>query len=343
MSRPLPRCWQPVRRWQVTEVRSLCLALLVVLGVALSGSAAQAQPRFPQRAVHLIVPFPPGGSTDIVARAIAQAMSDGFGQPVIIDNRPGAGGSIGVEAAVRAPADGYTLVMGHIGTLAVNPALYAHLPYDPLRDLAPIDLIALVPNILVVHPSLPASTVQELVALLRARPGAYSYASGGAGSAAHLAVEYFKLVTGTDIVHVPYKGTGPAMTDLLGGQVALTMTGLPPLAPQIRAGRVRALAVAGNQRLAQMPNLPTVAESGYPGFAATQWYGLLAPAGTPAAVIDRLHAEVVRSLALPAVRMRLEAEGAEPVDSSPARFAAFIRAEIERWGKVVRDARIRAD
>jgi tripartite-type tricarboxylate transporter receptor subunit TctC len=319
------------------------LALVLVASALLTVPEARAQQRFPQRALHLIVPFPPGGSTDIVARAIGQSMADGLGQAVIIDNRPGAGGSIGVEAAVRAPADGHTIVMGHIGTLAVNPALYAHLAYDPLRDLAPIDLIALVPNILVVHPSVPASTVHELVALLRARPGAYSYASGGAGSAAHLAVEYFKLVTGTDIVHVPYKGTGPAMTDLLGGQVALTMTGLPPLAPQIRAGKVRALAVAGSQRLAQMPQLPTVAEAGYPGFAATQWYGLLAPAGTPAAIIDRLHAEVVRVVALPAVRARLEAEGAEPVDSSPVRFGAFIRSEIERWGKVVREARIRVD
>ncbi len=339
------RCWRPVRRWPLTEGPRLAAILAILLGLStgLALPDALAQQRFPQRALHLIVPFPPGGSTDIVARAIGQSMADGLGQAVIIDNRPGAGGSIGVEAAVRAPADGHTIVMGHIGTLAVNPALYAHLAYDPLRDLAPIDLIALVPNILVVHPSVPASTVQELVALLRARPGAYSYASGGAGSAAHLAVEYFKLVTGTDIVHVPYKGTGPALTDLLGGQVALTMTGLPPLAPQIRAGKVRALAVAGSQRLAQMPQLPTVAEAGYPGFAATQWYGLLAPAGTPAAIIERLHAEVVRVVALPAVRARLEAEGAEPVDSSPARFGTFIRSEIERWGKVVRDARIRVD
>jgi tripartite-type tricarboxylate transporter receptor subunit TctC len=233
--------------------------------------------------------------------------------------------------------------MGHIGTLAVNPALYPKLPYDPLRDLAPIDLVALVPNILVVHPSLPVNTVGELLALVRAKPGSLSYASGGTGSAAHLAVEYFKLVTGTDIVHVPYKGTGPAMADLLGGQVALTMTGLPPLAPHIRAGRVRALAVAGTRRLAQMPNLPTVAESGFPGFAATQWYGLLVPAGTPQGAIDRLHAEVSRALTLPAVRQRLEAEGAEPVESSPAQFGAFIRSEIERWGKVIREANIRAD
>ncbi len=337
-------CWRAVPRWPVKPSRAAALGTLL-LSLACLPALAQSPgaTRYPQRALRLIVPFPPGGSTDILARAVAQSMAESLGQAVVIDNKPGAGGSIGVEAAVHAAPDGYTLVMGHIGTLAVNPAIYSHLPYDPERDLAPIALVALVPNVLVVHPSIEARSVQELVALARRQPGALTYSSGGTGSAAHLAVEYFKLVTRTDIVHVPYKGTGPAMTDLIGGQVSLTMTGLPPLAPHIRSQRVRALAVAASVRLPQMPALPTVAEAGYPGFSATQWYGLLAPAGTPGAQIERINAEVERALQLPAVRTRLDSEGAQPVESTPASFAAFIHGEIERWGKVVREAHIRAD
>jgi len=267
-------------------------------------------------------------------------MAADWPQPVVIDNKPGAGGSIGAVAAARAAADGYTLFMGHIGTLAVNPSLYAKLPYDPVKDFAPVTLVATVPNVLVVRTGLPVHSVAELIALARSQPGRLHYSSGGNGSAAHLAVEYFKLATGTDIVHVPYKGTGPSITDLIGGQVDLTMTGLPPVLAQIRAGRLRGIAVASPARLALVPDLPTVAESGVPGFEATQWYGVLAPAGTRPAIVDRLHAEIAALLNRPEVRRRLESEGAEPVGAGPARFAAFIRSEIDRWGKVIREAHV---
>jgi len=317
------------------------MAGLAVAGLLLSGTA---RGEFcPARPIHLIVPFTPGGSTDILARTVGRAVSDAAGQQVVIDNRPGAGGILGAEAAARAPADGCTLLMGHVGTLAVNPGLYPGLSYDPARDFAPVTLFALVPNVLAVHPSLAAANLAELVALARARPGTLTYSSGGSGSAAHLATEYLKKVTGTDIVHVPYKGTGPAVTDLIGGQVSMTMTGLPPLLPHIRSGRVRALAVAAATRLPLLPQVPTVAESGYPGFEATQWYGVVAPRGTPPATIDRLHGWIQASLQRSDVKARLESEGAVPSGLGPAAFAGFIQTETARWRKVIVEAGIRPD
>ena len=320
---------------------------LLLAAVAFTAHALLARPCFaagyPTKPVHLIVPFTPGGSTDILARAVADSLSAAWSQPVVIDNKPGAGGTIGAVAAAKSAPDGYTLFMGHIGTLAVNPSLYSQLPYDPVKDFAPITLVATVPNVLVVRPALPVHSVADLVALARARPGTLHYSSGGNGSAAHLATEYFKLVTRTDIVHVPYKGTAPAVTDLIGGQVDLTMTGLPPVLPHVKSGRLRAIAVASAGRLSLVPELPTIAESGFPGFEATQWYGVLAPAGTPAAVIDKIHADLAAALGTPEVKRRLESEGAEPVGAGPPRFAAFIAAEIERWGKVIREARIKVE
>jgi tripartite-type tricarboxylate transporter receptor subunit TctC len=317
--------------------RALLAAALALLA---GGAAAQG---YPSKPVRIVVPFTPGGSTDILARAIGQKLAESFGQQVLIENRPGAGGSIGAEAVARAAPDGYTLLMGHIGTLAVNPSLYPKLGYDVLRDFAPVAWVARVTNVLVVHPSVPARSVPELVKLAREQPGRLRYGSGGNGSAAHLAVEYFKLRTQTDIVHVPYKGTGPAVTDLLGGQIELMMSGAPALMPHVRAGKLRALAISSVQRIDLVADLPTIAESGVAGFEAIQWYGLVAPAGTPAPIVARLNAEVNRALATPELKGRLVAEGAEAAPATPREFGAFIAAEIERWRPVIQQAGLKPE
>ena len=319
------------RPWLGASVVALVLACTSPL-------AADAPAAFPAKPIRLVVPFPPGGSTDIIARVIGQKLSESLGQQVIVENKPGAGGNIGVESVAKAPADGYTLVMGHVGTFGSNPALYKKLPYDPVKDFAPVTLIAMVPNLLVVQPSLPIRTTQELIAAARAKPGQLTYGSGGNGSAAHLAAEYFKLRAGVDIQHVPYKGTMPALTDLLSGQISMQITGAPPLMPYIKSGKVRVLATASPQRLKILPDVPTIAESGVPGYAATQWYGILAPAATPKPVIDGLNHEIVKAINSPDVRARLEAEGAEPVGNTPAEFAAFIKSELALWAKVVKDS-----
>lgn len=315
--------------------------MIQALGVLAAAPAVAAYAQaYPSRRISLIVPFTPGGSTDILARALGQALTEVWKQPVTIDNKPGAGGAIGAQAAARAVPDGYTLLMGHIGTLAVNPTLYPKLAYNPVRDFAPVALVAMVPNVLVVNPAVPARTVTELIALARAKPGALTASSGGQGSAAHLAIEYFKQASATDILHVPYKGTGPAVTDLIAGQVTMTMTGLPPLLQHIRAGKLRALGVASRTRLPQLPDVPTLIESGMPGFEATQWYGVVAPAKTPAPVVDQLASQIRRSLAQPELKQRLENEGAQPSDMGPAEFGRLIQEEIARWAKVIRAAKI---
>lgn len=320
--------------------RAQAAAFLIAALASMPGLDACAQGAYPAKPVHLIVPFTPGGSTDILSRALGQSLSQAWTQPVIIENKPGAGGAIGAEAAARASADGYTLLMGHIGTFAVNPTLYPKLSYDPLSDFAPVTLVAMVPNVLVVNPAVPAKTAGELIALAKSKPGVLAYSSGGSGSAAHLAVEYFKLVTGTDILHIPYKGTGPAVSDLLGGQIAMTMTGLPPLLPHLRAGTLRALGVSSNARLPQLPDVPTLAEAGLSGFEATQWYGIVVPVKTPVAIVEQLAAQIRRSLATPELTKRLEGEGAQPANLGPAEFGRLIRSETERWAKVIRAARI---
>jgi tripartite-type tricarboxylate transporter receptor subunit TctC len=313
---------------------------------ALAGLAAGlplrafAQNAYPSRPLRIIVPFTPGGSTDILARALGQALSAAWRQPVLIENKPGAGGAIGAEAAAKADADGYTLFMGHIGTLAVNPTLYPKLRYDPLRDFAPIALVAKVPNVLVVNPGLPARSVAELVSLAKAKPGTLTYSTGGVGSAANLAMEYFKLETATQITHIPYKGAAPAITDIVSGQVSMTLTGLPPLLAHIRSGRLRAIATASASRRAQLPDVPTIAEAGVPGFEATQWYGIVVPVGTPREVAERLGQQIQRSLATPELKKHLEAEGALPEMLGPEAFGKLIRREIERWAKVIRAAKI---
>jgi tripartite-type tricarboxylate transporter receptor subunit TctC len=316
--------------------------LIILIAAALTAGGTLAQ-QYPSKPIRLIVPFTPGGSTDIVARVAGQKLGDALGAQVLIDNRPGAGGNIGVELAAKSAPDGYTLVMGHIGTFAVNPALYARLPYDPIRDFAPISLVAMVPNMLVVHPSLPVKSVRELIALSRSRPGQLNYGSSGAGGTPYLAVEYFKLLAKVDIAHIPYKGAAPMIIDLIGGQLSLTITGIPPLLPHVKAGKLRALAVATSKRLPLLPELPTIAEAALPGYEATSWYGVLAPAATPKEIITRINAEIVKGIARPDAAQRLAGEGAEPVTSTPEQFSTFIKSEIARWGKVIKAAGVTAE
>lgn len=313
-------------------------AALLALAAVSPGLRAQAP-----RAIRLIVPFTPGGSTDILARALAPRLAAALGQAVIIDNRPGVGGSLGAAEAARAEPDGHTLLMGHIGTLAVNPALYPKSPYDPIKSFAPVAGVARLPNVLVVPVASPARSVQHLIALAKAQPGRLSYSSGGNGSAAHIAFEYFKLRTGVFMLHIPYRGSAPSITDLIAGQVDATFTGAPAVLPHVRSGRLRALAVSSAQRIAALPGVPTMAESGQPGFEADQWYGLVAPAGVPAAWVARLNAEVNRALALPEVAATLAAEGALPMPGTPQAFGALIAAEIPRWREVVRVGQVRPD
>jgi len=313
-------------------------------GLFVSNSAhAQTAAAYPAKPIRLVVPFTPGGSTDILARAIGQKLTEAWGQPVVIDNVPGAGGAIGADKVAKAPADGYTLLMGHIGTLAVNPSLYPNLPYDPVKSFAPVAWVARVPNVLVVHPSVPARNVKELVALAKARPGQLNYGSGGNGSAANLATEYFKMQTGTAILHIPYRGTAPAVTDLVGGQIQVLFTGAPAVIGQIKSGQLRALAVSSPQRVSALPDLPTVAEAGYKGFEADQWYGVVAPAGTPPDIVTKLNSQINLSLASAELKTRLNNEGAVATPDTPANFGKLIVAEIARWKPVISSGRVKAD
>ncbi len=322
--------------------RTILTAGVVLAALVLAPVTLRAQ-SYPSKPIRLIIPFPPGGSTDILGRSLAQKLSEAWGQQVLVDNRGGAGGTIGADLAAKAPADGYTLLMGHIGTLAVNVSLYPKLSYDPVRDFAPVSMVALVPNVLVVHPALPVKNVTELIAYAKANPGKLNYSSGGNGSAAHLAVEYFKLQTKTEIVHVPYKGTGPSVTDLIAGQVSMTMTGAPAVMPHVQSGRIRALGVSSPQRIPALAQIPTVAESGVPGFDATQWYGVVAPVGTPKDIVARLNAEIRKIMQSKEMLERLNTEGAISAAGTPEQFDAYIKSEIARWGAVVKAAGMKAD
>ena len=313
---------------------------IALLAAAPAVSCAQA---YPTRVVRLIVPFTPAGTTDLVARLVAQKLTESLGQRVVVENRPGAGGAIGVEVVARAPADGYTLVMGHIGTFGINPALYPKLPYDPIKDFAPVTLVAMVPNMLVVHPSLPVRSVRDLVTLARSKPRELNYGSGGIGAASHLAVELFKLLTKTDMLHIPYKGAGPFLPDLIAGQISVAITGVPSLLPSVKAGRLRALAVASAKRLTLLPELPTIAEAGVPGYEATQWNGVLAPAGAPQEVRARLHSAISAALQTADAREQLARMGGVPIAGSPDEFTSYIRTEISRWSKVVKEARLKPE
>lgn len=301
---------------------------------------ASAQPVYPVKPVRLVVPFVPGGSTDFIARIMGQKLDEALGQQVIVENRAGAGGNIGLDYVAKSPPDGYTLIFGHVGTFGFGPSLYQKLPYDPVRDFAPIVLFAMVPNMLVVHPSLPARNVKELVALAKARPGRINYGSSGNGSASHLATEYFKLLSKTDITAIPYKGTGPLVTDVIAGEISLTITGVPPLYPHVQSGRLRALGVGSTKRLSLLPDLPTIAEAGVPGYESSTWFGPLAPARTPREIVVRLNAELMKILQRPDIRSRFAAEGVEGLGSTPEEFGAYIKAEIERWGRVIKAAGI---
>ncbi len=314
--------------------------LILTAIAALLCCAAQAQP-WPTRPIRLLVPFAPGGTSSIVARAVAAEMEKGLGQPIVVDNRPGGGGNVAMQEAARAEPDGYTLIIGHIGTLAVNPFMFDKLPFDTNADFAPVSLLAKVPNIFVVHESVPAKDLREFVALAKSKPGQLYYGSAGNGSAGHLAMEYLKLVAGIDIVHVPYKGTGPNLIDLVAGRTQATSAGTPPLMPHVKAGKLRVIAV-GSRRLASIPGVASVAEQGYPGFETTQWYGLNAPARVPAPIIKRLADEAAKAAKQPSVAERFAVDDAEAVGSTPEEYAAFIAAEQKRWGEVVRKANIKA-
>lgn len=317
--------------------RGVCAAALLLVG-----SIVQAQ-SYPARPIRLVVPYPPGGSTDLVARVIGQKMGDAWGQQVIIDNRPGASGMIGNELVARSAPDGYTIVMGTIGPFAVNQALFAKMPYDPIRDFAPVTLTGNVTNLLVVHPSIPAKNVKELIALARARPGQLTFGSSGTGGAPHLAGELFKIMAKVDAVHVPYKGGGPAMTDLMGGQLSFSFASMPSSLPFAKSGRLRALAVSSAKRSAAVPEIPTVAESGLPGFVVTDWQGVLAPARTPPEIVNKLNAEVIRILALPDVKEKLSTAGMELVTDTPQEFANYIRSESDKWTQVVKRAGVKVE
>ena len=319
-------------------LRYLASTLLVCLPLA---AAAQASD-FPNKAIRLVVPFPPGGATDAAARLVAVKMSEHWGQPVLVDNRAGAGGNVGSDLVAKAPADGYTLVMGVTGSHAINTSLYSKMPYDPVADFVAISQVAVVPNVLVVHPSVPAKNLAELVALAKKEPGKLNYASLGNGTAAHLGMEMLKSEAGVDITHVPYKGSAPAVSDLLGGQVQMMVDGLPSALPHIKAGKLRAIALTSLHRAPALPDLPTIAER-YPGFYADAWSGLFAPAGTPQPVVDKLSAEVQRILKLSDVREKLAALGAEPVGSTQAEFTAHVKREIDKWAKVVKTSGAKVD
>jgi tripartite-type tricarboxylate transporter receptor subunit TctC len=293
--------------------------------------------------VRIVVPFTPGGSTDILARALAPKLSAALGVNVIVDNKPGAGGSVGAGEVAKAEADGSTLLMGHIGTLGVNPSMYPKLPYDPLKSFVPVAYVARVPNVLVVAAASPIKSFKELLAAARAKPGQITYSSGGNGSAAHITSEYLKLKAAIFMLHIPYRGTAPSVTDVLAGTVDCTFTGSPAVLPHVKSGRLRALAVSSAQRLPVLPEVPTVAESGYPGFDADQWYGVVAPAGTPAALVTKLNAEISKALALPDVAQQLAVEGAVPMPGTPQAFGDLIRREIPRWAEVVKAGNVKPD
>jgi tripartite-type tricarboxylate transporter receptor subunit TctC len=300
---------------------------------------AGAQTDYPARPVRIVVPSPPGGGTDIVARVLAQHFSKALGQPFVVENKPGAGNMIGIESVARAPADGYTLLLV-ASTLALNSVLYKKVPYDPVRDFAPITIAATAPNVLIVNPALPAQTLAEFIALAKKKPGALSYGTPGIGTSPHLSMELLKSMTGIDIVHVPYRGTAAAVTDVIGGQIAATFANALTAKPQVDSGRVRALAVSGPRRIDAFPAVPPVAEAGVPGYEAMQWYGMVAPAGTPAPVIARLHGEAVKALHSDDMKEKLALDGAQPVGSSPAEFAALIKSELAKWTRVARAAEI---
>ena len=313
---------------------------LILAATPVHDAAAQA---FPSKPVKLVIPFPPGGSLDNIGRLIAQKLSEAWGQQVLIENKPGAGGNIGADAVAKSPADGYTVVMGALSTHAVNPSLYAKMPYDAAKDFAPISLVAITPNVLIVNAAMPVASVKEMIAYAKANPGRTNFGSGSNGSAGHLAGELFKLETGTDVAHIPYKGGAPALQALLAGDTQFMFDNLANAMAQVKGGKVRAIAVTTAQRSKLAPDLPTMAEAGMPGFDISTWFGLLAPAGTPPDVIAKWNADVVKVLNSPDVREKMLAQGAEPSPQTPAEFASFIAREREKYARIVKASGAKVD
>ncbi len=315
------------------------VGILLLLGVVVGPVGAQS---YPSKQLRLILPFPPGGPTDILGRAIGQKLSEQIGRPVVIDNRPGAGGNLGVELASKSAPDGYTIVLSS-PLIAISPSLYSKLNYDPIKDLAPISLVATIQNLMIVHPSVPAKSLKEFIQLARNNPGKLNFGSGGVGTTTHLASEMLKSLAKIKMVHVPFKGTGQAMLGLMGGQIDMLVIAVPPTLPQIQAGKVRPLAVLSDRRATALPNVPTAKEAGVDNYEVPIWYGILAPAGTPANIIATLNQELTKALTSADLRERLAAVDVEPMTSTPEQFAAFIKSETVRYAKVIKDSGAKAD
>jgi tripartite-type tricarboxylate transporter receptor subunit TctC len=322
-------------------IKPLCCA-----GIFLASVAAFAQGdanTYPDRPLRIIVTFPPGGPTDIIARAVGQKLTEAWGQPVVVDNRAGAGGNIGTDLAAKSAPDGYTLLLSNFGPLAISPFVYAKLPYDPVRDLAPITLAATAWFFVVTHPALPATTLKELIALAKAKPDQISFASAGNASPSHLASALFQSSAGVRLTHVPYKGGAPSVAAVIGGEVQMAIESPPPIVPQVKAGKLRALGAARANRSPLLPDVPTVSEAGLRGFEVGSWYGFHAPAGTPKAIIDKLHAQMVKAMNTPELRERFASVGAETIANTPAEYGAFVQAELKKWGKVIQATGVRVD
>jgi tripartite-type tricarboxylate transporter receptor subunit TctC len=314
------------------------------IAAALFAVAATANAQtYPNKPVRMIVGFPPGGGTDVVARVISAKLQEWYGQAVLVENRPGATGTIGADAVAKSAPDGYTLIMGHVNSHGIAPNLFKTLPYDAIKDFAAVSYVGYVPNVLAVHPSVNAKSVKELVALAKSQPGKMNYASSGNGSTQHLAGEMFKQLTGTDIVHIPYKGSGDAIKDLLAGTVNMNFDTMPPVLPHIQAGKLRGLAISTPKRLAQLPDVPTFVEAGITGFDVTNWYGVMAPGGTPREIVQKLNADINKAMQVPEVRTRLEAVGTQLNEQSAAQFEAFMKAEVAKYAKLIKDANIKIE
>jgi tripartite-type tricarboxylate transporter receptor subunit TctC len=315
-------------------VVGLCISLLLMT----QSSHAQSGQAYPTKPVRFVVAYPPGGPTDILARLLSPKLQAALGQPFIVESRPGAGGNVGTDFVAKSPADGYTILLTASGPISINVTLYKSLPYDPARDLTPVIHVASVPLVLVVHPSVPAKTVSELIALLKAKPEGYSFASAGNGTPQHLSAELFKTMADVKMLHVPYKGSAPAINDLVGGQVPVAFESMVSVLPQVKGGRLRALATTGNRRSGLLPDVPTVAEAGLPGYESIAWYGVMAPGGTPKPIVDKLNAEISKALDTPELKQRVADLGSDSVHGTPEQFGAFIKSETSRWGKVVKES-----